>query len=114
MDTSPYVIDKAGFKHFLLKEIHEQPLVLRRTLGKYLNQGNLTLQGQHNGDMPAYGFFLSEMEIKGIDRICIIACGTAYHAGLVQHVIEELCNIPVTVEMASEIRGQKCSSTRAH
>ena len=108
MDTSPYVIDKAGFKHFLLKEIHEQPLVLRRTLGKYLNQGNLNLVGKHNGEVPAYGFFMTETEIKGIDRICIIACGTAYHAGLVgKHVLEELCNIPVTVEMASEIRGRK-------
>jgi glucosamine--fructose-6-phosphate aminotransferase (isomerizing) len=108
MDTSPYVIDKAGFKHFLLKEIHEQPLVLRRTLGKYLSGGELSLVGKHNGDMPAYGFFLTETEIKGIDRICVIACGTAYHAGLVgKHVIEELCNIPVTVEMASEIRGRK-------
>ena len=108
MDSSPYVIDKAGFKHFLLKEIHEQPLVLRRTLGKYLNQGNLSLVGKHNGDTPAYGFSLTETEIKGIDRICIIACGTAYHAGLVgKHLLEELCNIPVTVEMASEIRGRK-------
>ena len=108
MDTSPYVIDKAGFKHFLLKEIHEQPLVLRRTLGKYLNQGNLNLVGKHNGEVPAYGFFMTETEIKGIDRVCIIACGTAYHAGLIgKHLIEELCNIPVTVEMASEIRGRK-------
>jgi glucosamine--fructose-6-phosphate aminotransferase (isomerizing) len=108
MDTSPYVIDKAGFKHFLLKEIHEQPLVLRRTLGKYLNQGNLNLVGKHNGEVPAYGFFMTDTEIKGIDRVCIIACGTAYHAGLIgKHLIEELCNIPVTVEMASEIRGRK-------
>jgi glucosamine--fructose-6-phosphate aminotransferase (isomerizing) len=108
MDTSPYVIDKAGFKHFLLKEIHEQPLVLRRTLGKYLSHGDLNLTAKHNGDTPAYGFCLTDMEVKGIDRICIIACGTAYHAGLVgKHIIEELCNIPVTVEMASEIRGRK-------
>lgn len=110
MDTSPYVIDKQGFKHFLLKEIHEQPGVLRRTLGKYLphHSGKLNLAGPHNGDVPAYGMRLSDTEIKGIDRIVIIACGTAYYSAMVgKHLLEELCSIPVDVEIASEIRARK-------
>jgi glucosamine--fructose-6-phosphate aminotransferase (isomerizing) len=109
MDGSPYVIDKAGFKHFLLKEIHEQPHVLRRTLGKYLSHsGRLTLDASHNGDVPSYGFRMTDTEIKGIDRVHIVACGTAFHAGMVgKYLIEELVGIPCDVEIASEIRGRK-------
>ncbi len=109
MDGDPFVIDKAGYKHFLLKEIHEQPLVLRRTLGKYLSHtGRLNLVADHNGDHPTYGFHLTDAEIKGIDRIHIVACGTAYHAGMVgRYLLEELVGIPVDVEIASEIRGRK-------
>ncbi|HEY9773312.1 MAG TPA: glutamine--fructose-6-phosphate transaminase (isomerizing) [Planktothrix sp.] len=110
MDTNPYVIDKEGYKHFLLKEIHEQPLVMRRTLGKYLAHPNkpVDFTYKHNGEIPAYAVNLSETELKGIDRIHIVACGTAYHAGMVgKYLIEELCSIPVEVEIASEIRGRK-------
>ncbi len=109
MDGNPFVIDKAGYKHFLLKEIHEQPLVLRRTLGKYLSHsGRLNLVADHNGDGPSYGFHLTDNEIKGIDRVHIIACGTAYHAGMVgKYLLEELVGIPCDVEIASEIRGRK-------
>jgi glucosamine--fructose-6-phosphate aminotransferase (isomerizing) len=110
VDSNPYVIDKSGYKHFLLKEIHEQPLVLRRTLGKYLSHParRVDFTVDHNGEMPTYGVHLTDMEIKGIERIHIVACGTAYHAGLVgKYIIEELCSIPVDVEIASEIRGRK-------
>jgi glucosamine--fructose-6-phosphate aminotransferase (isomerizing) len=110
MDSNPYVIDKGGYKHFLLKEIHEQPLVLRRTLGKYLIHPAkpVNFVVDHNGDMPSYGVHLTDAEIKGINRILIVACGTAYHSGLVgKYLIEELCGIPVDVEIASEIRGRK-------
>jgi glutamine---fructose-6-phosphate transaminase (isomerizing) len=109
MDGNPFVIDKAGYKHFLLKEIHEQPLVLRRTLGKYLaHSGRLNLDYVHNGDSPSYGFHLTDKEIKSLDRIHVIACGTAYHAGMVgKYLLEELVGIPCDVEIASEIRGRK-------
>ncbi|HEY9714364.1 MAG TPA: glutamine--fructose-6-phosphate transaminase (isomerizing), partial [Chroococcales cyanobacterium] len=110
MDTNPYIIDKGGFKHFLLKEIHEQPLVLRKTLSKYLTAANkpVNFLVDHNGSAPPYGLHLTDNEIKGIDRIHIVACGTAYHAGMVgKYLIEELCSIPVDVEIASEIRGRK-------
>ncbi|HEY9786330.1 MAG TPA: glutamine--fructose-6-phosphate transaminase (isomerizing), partial [Candidatus Obscuribacterales bacterium] len=113
MDSNPYVIDRAGYKHFLLKEIHEQPLVLRQTLAKYLvhpskpvnfiAHGAAGERGEEN-----YGVYLSDMELKGIDRIQIIACGTAYHAGMVgKLVLEKLCAIPVSVDIASEIRGRR-------
>ncbi len=117
MDSDPYKIDKSGFKHFLLKEIHEQPLVLRQTLSKYMTSidAPINFNVEHfkpnAGDadsMGLYGVRLTENEIKGIERIHIVACGTAYHAALVgKCIIEELCSLPVDVEIASEIRGRK-------
>lgn len=110
MDTNPYIIDKGGYKHFLLKEIHEQPLVLRKTLGKYLNGSTkpVNFEYSHNGEAPPYGINFTDEEIKGIERIHIVACGTAYHAGLIgKYLLEELCSIPCDVEIASEIRGRK-------
>ena len=115
VDSMPYVIDKKGHKHFLLKEIHEQPLVLRKTLSKYLSSPkhpvNLAPEQAHaagNGNGAGYGVFLTDKQIASIDRIRVVACGTAYHAGLVgKYIFEELCGIPVDVEMASEIRGRR-------
>jgi glucosamine--fructose-6-phosphate aminotransferase (isomerizing) len=115
VDAMPYVIDKKGHKHFLLKEIHEQPLVLRKTLSKYLlsprKPVNFSPDESHvagNGNGPGYGVYFTDAEINKIDRIKVVACGTAYHAGMVgRHVIEELCGIPVDVEMASETRARR-------
>jgi glucosamine--fructose-6-phosphate aminotransferase (isomerizing) len=113
VDQIPYVIDKKGHKHFLLKEIHEQPLVLRQTLSKYLHSPdkpvNFTyIHASGNGNGAGYGVHLTDADIKRIQRIKVVACGTAYHAGLVgKHVIEELVGIPVDVEMASETRAKR-------
>ncbi|MDQ5932831.1 MAG: hypothetical protein QG574_115 [Cyanobacteriota bacterium erpe_2018_sw_21hr_WHONDRS-SW48-000092_B_bin.40] len=114
LDTSPYVIDKCGYKHFLLKEIHEQPLVLRQTLSKYLRHPNhpIDLNIDHltpSGSASAnYGVHLTDEEIKGLTRINIFACGTAFHASMVgKLLIEELVGIPVDVDIASEVRGRK-------
>lgn len=123
VDQLPYVIDKKGHKHFLLKEIHEQPLVLRQTLSKYLSDPrkpiNFSSTSSHfvtsgsgsngNGQGNAgYGVHLTDADIDKIQRIKVVACGTAYHAGLVgKHVIEQLCGIPVDVEIASECRGRR-------
>lgn len=124
LDSNPYVIDKGGYKHFLLKEIHEQPLVLRQTLAKYLvhptkpvsfiphitpnSNGAATNNEEENQLSKSYGVHLTQMELKGIDRIQIVACGTAYHASLVgKLIIEQLCNLPVAVDIASEIRGRR-------
>jgi len=110
LDTSPYVIDKAGYKHFLLKEIHEQPQVLRQTLSKYLRHPNhpIDLTVDHLSSSSAkgldglkYGVHLTDQEIKGLDRISIFACGTAYHASLVgKLILEDLVGVPVEVDIA--------------
>ncbi|MDP3486838.1 MAG: glutamine--fructose-6-phosphate transaminase (isomerizing) [Bacillota bacterium] len=88
--------EKAGFDHFMLKEIHEQPKALRDTLsGRIMEQGtNL-----------AYEIGLTPDMIKGINRVVVVACGTAYHAGLVgKTLIERLARIHVEVDFASEFR----------
>ncbi len=90
--------EKAGFEHFMMKEIHEQPKAVRDTLNSVLVDGKL--------DMSAVG--LSDEDIKKIDKICIVACGSAYHVGVAaQYVIEDLAQIPVRTELASEFRYRK-------
>lgn len=90
--------EKAGFEHFMMKEIHEQPKAVRDTLNSVMVDGKL--------DMSAVG--LSDEDIKKIDQICIVACGSAYHVGVAaQYVIEDLAQIPVRTELASEFRYRK-------
>lgn len=88
--------EKAGFEHYMLKEIHEQPVSIRETIGSRLKLGDVT-----NLDEVAF----SKEYLSKIERIYIIACGTAMHAGLVgKAFIENLCGIPVEVDIASEFR----------
>lgn len=90
--------EKAGFEHFMMKEIREQPKAVRDTLNSVMVDGKL--------DMSAVG--LSDDDIKKIDQICIVACGSAYHVGVAaQYVIEDLAQIPVRTELASEFRYRK-------
>lgn len=114
MDKGQFVIDKQGHKHFLMKEIHEQPLVLRQTIGKYLLDprkpvsfdSHLSTDGIGSGCQ--YGVYLTDREINKIDRIKVVACGTSYHAALVgKYIIEEICGIPMDVETASEARARR-------
>ncbi len=108
LENKQFVLDKQGHKHFLLKEIHEQPLVLRRTIGKYLLHPGKKINFAGSSAHGNYGVHLSDAELARIDRIKIVACGTAYHAGLVgKYIIEELCGIPVDVETASEARTRR-------
>ena len=87
--------EKAGFEHFMMKEIHEQPKVVGDTLNSVLKDGQF--------DLSSVG--LSEEEIKDISQIYIVACGSAYHVGIAaQYVIEDLAKIPVRVELGSELR----------
>ena len=87
--------EKAGFEHFMMKEIHEQPKAVRDTLTSVIKDNKI--------DLGAMG--LSNEEIKEISGIYIVACGSAYHTGVVgQYVIEDLARIPVRVELASEFR----------
>ena len=87
--------EKAGFEHFMMKEIHEQPKAVSDTLNSVLKDGAI--------DLSEVG--LSEEEMKEISQIYIVACGSAYHVGMAaQYVIEDLARIPVRVELASEFR----------
>lgn len=90
--------EKGGFEHFMMKEINEQPKAVEDTLNSVLEDGKI--------DLSKVG--LTDDEIKEIEQIYIIACGSAWHAGMVsQYVFEELSNIPVRVELASEFRYRK-------
>lgn len=90
--------EKAGFEHFMMKEIHEQPKAIRDTLHSVLKNGEL--------DLTEIG--LTEEAIQNISQIYIVACGSAWHAGMVaQYVIEDLARIPVRVELASEFRYRR-------
>jgi glucosamine--fructose-6-phosphate aminotransferase (isomerizing) len=96
----PIMAEKGGYKHFMLKEIHEQPRAVRDTL-----LGRVSLESST--------IFLEEMKLTDeqlavVDRAVIVACGTSWHAGLVgKFLIEQLARIPVEVDYASEFRYRK-------
>jgi glucosamine--fructose-6-phosphate aminotransferase (isomerizing) len=87
--------EKGGYETFMLKEIYEQPEAVSETIGDRARRGRLVLDG----------IGLNELEIKNLRRIVIVACGTAYHAGVVgRYIIEEWARIPVEPDIASEWR----------
>lgn len=97
LDLELAAIEKGGYDHFMLKEIHEQPKTIFDCL-----RGRLDIANQ---DIIMGGVQQYMEELKNANRIIIIACGTSWHAGLVaEYIIEELCRIPVEVEYASEFR----------
>ena len=90
--------EKGGYEHFMLKEIHEQPKVIRDTINSVVKNGKIDF-GEHG---------LTDEEMQEIQQIYIVACGSAYHVGMaVQYVIEEFSSISVRVELASEFRYRK-------
>ena len=90
--------EKGGYEHFMLKEIHEQPKVIKDTINSVVKNGRIDF-GEHG---------LTDEEMKEIQQIYIVACGSAYHVGMaVQYVIEEFSSISVRVELASEFRYRK-------
>ncbi len=90
-----YDIDKHGYEHIMLKEIHEQPTVIKNTIGDYIDNNIDNLIAK----MPDFSKY---------NKIIIVACGSAMHAGLVgKNMIEEFADIPVDVEIASEFRYKK-------
>ncbi|MBO2533662.1 MAG: glutamine--fructose-6-phosphate transaminase (isomerizing) [Thermoactinomycetaceae bacterium] len=96
VDWDIVTAEKGGYDHFMLKEIHEQPRAIRDTLTGRVKGGQADLSRE---------IALSPEELREIERIHFVACGTAYHAGLVgKYVIEELVRIPVEVDVASEYR----------
>ena len=87
--------EKAGFEHFMMKEIHEQPKAVQDTLSSVVKDGQI--------DLSEIG--LTDENIQDIDQIYIIACGSAYHVGMAaQYVFEDIVRVPVRVELASEFR----------
>ena len=90
--------EKAGFEHFMMKEIHEQPKAVRDTVNSVVRDGKIDLGGVG----------ITEEEIQKLQQIYIVACGSAYQVGVAaQYVIEELAQIPVRVELASEFRYRR-------
>ncbi len=90
--------EKGGYDYFMMKEIKEQPMALRTCIGSRID----------NGDIRLDKIRLTEEQIKNIGRIHIVACGSAWHAGIVgKYVIEELTRIPVEVDLASEFRYRR-------
>ena len=93
----PIMAEKGGYKHFMLKEIHEQPWAVRETV-----LGRASVETGH--------VFLGEMgigdeDLRAVDRVVVLACGTSWHAGLVgKFMIEQLAKLPVEVDYGSEYR----------
>ncbi len=86
---------KQGYAHFMLKEIHEQPEVLAKMIALRVKNGKVVLEG----------LGLTDKKLKAFTRIKVVACGTAYHAGLVgRYIIEEMARVSVEVDVSSEFR----------
>lgn len=97
IDWSPVQAEKGGYKHFMLKEIFEQPRAIEDTL-----RGRILLE---EGDLVDAEFGLDAEAVRGIERVYFIACGTSYHASLAgRHWVEQISRIAAQTELASEVR----------
>lgn len=95
VDWDVSAAEKGGYEHFMMKEIEEQPTAIRDTISPRIKDGKIILDD----------ISLTTQDIKNINKIYIVACGSAYHVGVVgKYVIEKLCRIPVEVQVASEFR----------
>lgn len=100
--AKPFTVDwdlsaaeKGGHEYFMLKEIEEQPDALANTLRSHFESGRIVLDEQR----------MSDQDLRDIDKVFVVACGSAYHSGLVaKYAIEHWCRLPVEVELASEFR----------
>lgn len=98
IDWDAEAAEKAGFEHFMMKEIHEQPKAVQDTLNSVIKDGKIDLSSVE----------ITEDEIKSFEQIYIVACGSAWHVGMAaQYVLEDMADIPVRVELASEFRYRK-------
>jgi glucosamine--fructose-6-phosphate aminotransferase (isomerizing) len=97
---SPSMAEKGGYRHFMLKEIYEQPRAIADTLNGRFNA--------ESGEVNLEEFGVKEEDLRAIERIFIIACGTSYHAALIgKYMMEELVSVPVEVDVASEFRYRR-------
>jgi glucosamine--fructose-6-phosphate aminotransferase (isomerizing) len=96
VDWDTAAAEKGGYDYFMLKEIEEQPAAIRETLGGRMQEDGLL----HLDELA-----MSDEDIRGIEQVFIVACGSSYHSGLIgKYAIERWCRLPVQVEMASEFR----------
>ncbi len=96
VDWDTTAAEKGGYEFFMLKEIEEQPEAVRATLGGRLNAAGLL----HLDEIA-----LSDEDLRGLEQVVIIACGSSYHSGMIgKYAIERWCRLPVHVELASEFR----------
>ena len=87
--------EKGGYEHFMLKEIHEQPKAVKDTINAYVKDGTIDFSQVE----------LSDEQLKKLERIYIVACGSAYHVGMsAKYILESLADVPVEVDLASEFR----------
>lgn len=97
IDWSPLKAEKNGYPNFMLKEIHEQPQAVRNVVAGRLREDE--------GDVFLEGLNFDDSELNSFESLCLVACGTSWHAALAgKYMIEEHCRIPVNVEIASEFR----------
>ncbi|TYQ15892.1 UNVERIFIED_CONTAM: glucosamine--fructose-6-phosphate aminotransferase (isomerizing) [Acetivibrio alkalicellulosi] len=97
--------EKSGYEHFMMKEMCEEPKAVRDTINPRIKDGNIVLDN----------IKLTDEDVKNIDKIYIVACGTAYHAGVVaKYIIEKTAKIPVEVDVASEFRYRDPLVTDRH
>lgn len=95
IDWDAEAVAKGGYEHFMLKEIYDQPRAVRETFEKHMKDGNVEIEELH----------MTDEEISKLSRIHIVACGTAYHAGMAaKYIMESMARISVEVDMASEFR----------
>lgn len=95
IDWDIHAAEKGGYEHFMLKEIHEQPKAIRDTISPRIKDNDIVLDELN----------LSDEEIRRLQKISIVACGSAYHTGVTgKYVLEDLARIPVEVDLASEYR----------
>ena len=105
VDWNPIMAEKAGYKHFMLKEIYEQPRAVIDTFRSVVDLERMEIR------FPELN--VDRALLDKIDKICLVACGTSYHAALVaKYMFEGLCRVPVEVDLASEFRSQRPCSER--
>ncbi|MEL6439071.1 MAG: glutamine--fructose-6-phosphate transaminase (isomerizing) [Cyanobacteria bacterium J06621_8] len=102
LDWNPVQVEKQGFRHYMLKEIYEQPAVVRTGLDTYINPN---WHAEENPDYSPVNLGLSPSLIDNLDHVQILACGTSWHAALIgKYLLEQIAAIPTTVDYASEFR----------
>ncbi len=102
LDWNPVQVEKQGFRHYMLKEIYEQPAVVRTSLDTYINPN---WHSDNNPDFSPVNIALTPDLTEDLEHIQILACGTSWHAALVgKYLLEQVAGIPTTVDYASEFR----------